>query len=624
MSGQNWLRGRTIVHNPTPRVGKAPSSRRWNPFRILWEALKRTAMLMGFVMLFTMALGAWSASQMVTEKKPSLPKDMVLLLDMTGEVNGQSKSLRYLEEFGLSSSSQLTVPGMVDAIDNGAKDDKVKALALFLGSGAFEVTDFQEIREAILRFRSTGKPVSAYADSFGGGGSGLGMYYLASAANDIWMQPVGVVAIPGLSIELPFFRKLMEKYGVKPQFFQRKEYKTAMESFTSSGMSPESREQMEGLVKDLGDQFVGAIAAGRPQVSKTFRALIDQGLFTDEEALNLGLIDHIDYRDVFIASLRSKIGGDPEARLPNVITLEQYATVPYAKPAKLPMVARITIEGMISEDAGGRGYGFQQRPATSGEIALAIMSAAEDKNVKAILLRVNSPGGTPTAAETIHRAITRAQTIHKKPVIVSMGNMAASGGYWISAPADRIYALPATLTGSIGVVGGKFDVSGLFEKLDVNWEEVSYGRNGGMWSMNGSFSPSEQERFENSLDNVYTYFLKRVSDGRKLSPAQAESVAKGHVWTGRQAKELGLVDALGGEDLALDDLAKKFGKESRMNLNVVDLPKPKSKLEALMSLLSTEVSLSGFIPQRVLEQIEPLLVKTDGRMIYQERPVINP
>lgn len=623
MSGQNWLRGRTIVHNPVPQRVVKPTQR-FRVGRILWEALKRTAMLFGFVMLFSIVIGAWSASQMVKEKAPTLPKKMVLLLDMSGDINAQSTSSKYLEEFGLTNSSALTVPGMVDAIDRGATDSRVQALALFLGTSAFDVTDYQELRAAIARFKATGKPVSAYADSFGGSGSGLGLYYLASAANDIWMQPVGVVAIPGLAAELPFFRALMERFGVKPEFYQRKEYKTAMEHFTSTGMSAASRAQMEGLINDLGDQFTNAIAADRTQVSKTFRALIDQGLFTDEEALKLGLIDKIDYRDVFVSALRAKIGGSAAQKSPDFITLEQYASVATKKPVG-PTVARITIDGMIVEGSGGGGgYGFQQQLATSGDIANAILLAAEDKSIKAIMLRINSPGGTPTAAETIHRAIIRAQTEHKKLVYVSMGNMAASGGYWIAAPADKIYALPATLTGSIGVVGGKVDVSGLWQKVDVNWEEVSYGKNGGMWSMNHAFSPSEQERFENSLDNVYDAFVARVAKGRKLSPDKVETIAKGHVWTGRQAKELGLVDVIGGEDAALDDLAKQLNKANRLSLRVIDLPEPESKLQALMNLLSTEASLPAFLPKSVLQQISPFLVESDGRLIYQTMPNIKP
>lgn len=617
------MRGRTVVYNPVPKpVATAP--RRFRPGRIIWEALKRTAMLLGFVMLFSSLVGVWAASRMTgAEKVPSLPEKMVLTLDLTGELNGKTKPSQYLKEFGFGVSSELTVPGMVDAIDAGAADQRVQALSLFLGSAPMDIAELQELRSAIKRFKATGKPVSAYADSFGGGGSGLGLYYLATAADDIWMQPVGVVAIPGMSAQLPFFRGLFEKVGVKPQFFQRKEFKTAMEHFTSREMSPESRMQMEGLVKELGDQISGAIMADRKQVSKNFPALVDQGLFTDDESLSLGLIDHIDYRDVYVEAVRKSVGGDGKARTPDFVTLEQYASVPALKQkAAGPKVARITVEGMIVEGAGSNNpLGMQEKMATSGDIANAIMEAAESKSIKAILLRVNSPGGTPTAAETIHRAVIRARTEYRKPVIVSMGGMAASGGYWISAPADRIYALPATLTGSIGVVGGKFDASGLWEKLDINWEQVNYGKNSAMWSFNSAFSPSEQERFEASLDKVYSAFTKRVADGRKLTPEQVEKIAKGHVWTGRQAKDLGLVDLLGGEDVALDSVAVQLGKNTRSDLTVVDLPEPESKLQALLKLLAMETSLSRILPESVLEQMAPALVTTDGRLVYQ--PAIN-
>lgn len=617
MSGQNWLRRRSVVYNPLPRPVQQP--KRFHVGRILWEALKRTAMLFGFIMLISIVVGAWSASRVVKSQAPTLPSEMILLLDTTDAGTLRSRPARYLEEFGLAGSSELSVPAMVDMIDAGAKDSRVKSLALILGDQKYGLSDYQELREAVIRFKASKKPVSAYADSFGGGGSGLGFYYLASAADSIWMQPVGVVAIPGMSAQMPFFRGLLEKVGVKPEFFQRKEYKTAMEHFAAYEMSEASREQMVGMIGDIGDQLTGKISESRKTKFKTdFKSLIDQGLFTDEEALQNGLIDKIGYQDEFVAMLRERSGGNTVTGKPDFISLEEYASVPRHKLKSGPVIARITVDGMITEGGSSAGpYGLEQELATSGEIVAAIMQAAEDDDIKAILIRINSPGGTPTAAESIHRAITQAKSRYKKPVYVSMGAMAASGGYWIAAPADRIYALDGTLTGSIGVVGGKFDASGLWEKLNVRWEEIPYGKNSSMWSFNKPFSESERERFEASLDNVYVYFIKRVTDGRKLKPEQVEAVAKGHVWTGRQAIKIGLVDVIGGQDKALDDIAVKLGQKTRDDLRIVDLPKPESKLEAIMSLLKAEASLSDFLPESTLRSVLPVLIEMDGRFVYE-------
>jgi protease-4 len=570
-------------------------------------------MVIGFVVLISAVIGVWSASRVKLEKKiPQLPSEMVLELNVGGAPERGQGVSKYLEELGLG-TEELGVPDLVDAIDVAAKDRRVKGLSLILTSSGLEIANLQELHAAILRFKASGKPIRAYANSFGEGGSGLGLYYLAAPANEIWMQPVGVVAIPGMALQLPFARGLLEKVGVTPQFFQRKEYKTAMEHFTGYEMSAASREQMTELVKDLGDQFSSQIMADRKKVSTTLRGLIDQGLFTDAEALKVGLIDKIDYRDVFEKAQQSE-----------PVPVEAYAADintnrPGRHLSRFRQIALISIDGMIvsGESSGVSPYGVSETFATSGTIADTIMQAAMDHRIKAIVLRINSPGGTPSAAETIYRAIVRAKTEYKKPVIVSMGGVAASGGYWVAAPADKIYALDGTLTGSIGVVGGKFDASRLWDKLDINWEEVSYGTNGGMWSFNQPFSPSEQERFEASLDSTYAAFIKRVTDGRKLTSAQVEAIAKGHVWTGRQAKELGLVDQIGGLDKALDDLAVKLGAEGRRDLNIVRLPKRESPLQAVLDLLGAQASLPSFLPQGVMDQIAPLLVKTDGRLIYE-------
>ncbi len=626
----NWLRGRTVVYNPVP---KAPVKvRRFHPGRILWEAMKRAAMAMGFVLIFSIAVGAWTASQMTKKQVPDLPKQMVLLIDLTGQEQSAAGAARYLEDLGFG-PSQISVPDTIDAIDAAAKDKRVKALALFLGTEQLEMADLQEVRAAIMRFKESKKPVRAYADSYGGGGSGLGMYYLASAADQIWMQPVGVVAIPGMSAQLPFGRGLLDKIGVRPEFFQRKEYKTAMEHFTSTGMSEASREQMVELIGDLGDQIVGQINKDRTALSGNLKPLIDRGLFTDEEALQAKLLDRVDYQDVFVAELRKDLDGSAKGKTPSFISVEEFASVTHYERSKegmlakkdYPLIARIAIDGMITDGAGGMSPLTGNEPiVTASTIAGAIMQAAEDKNVKAILLRIDSPGGTPSASETIHRAVIRARTEFKKPVIISMGNVAASGGYWVAAAGDRIYASGTTLTGSIGVVGGKFDASGMWDKLAVNWEEVSYGKNGGMWSFNKPFTADEQERFEASLDNVYAAFIKRVTVGRKLSAAQVEAAAKGHVWSGRKAKELGLVDVIGGEDKALDDLALSLGKANRLGLRILDLPRAPSTLESILQLLDQQVALPAFLPKILLEDLSPLLMQHDGRLVYEALPSIKP
>ena len=325
MAGQNWLRGRTVVYNPVPKALVKPS-RRYHVGRILWEALKRTFMLIGFTVLVSAVIGYWSVGQMAggPKKAPTLPDQMIVQIDVGGTPQEGGGAAKYLEEFGFG-PAQLTVPDMVDAIDAAAKDKSVKGLSLILTSAGYDIAALQELHAALIRFKASGKPISAYADSYGGSGSGLGLYYLAAVASDIWMQPVGVVAIPGMAAELPFARGLLEKVGVKPQFFQRKEYKTAMEHFTSTEMSAASREQMTQMINDIGDQFSSQIALDRKKVGGNFRSLIDMGLFTDAEALKVGLIDRVDYRDVYEQALQVK--AVPKGDAPDFVSIEEYASV---------------------------------------------------------------------------------------------------------------------------------------------------------------------------------------------------------------------------------------------------------------------------------------------------------
>ncbi|HAJ89730.1 MAG TPA: signal peptide peptidase SppA, partial [Rhodospirillaceae bacterium] len=474
----------------------------------------------------------------------------------------------------------------------------------------YNLTQLQSIRDAVLRFKAAGKKSVIFSESYGEGGYGLGIYYLATAFDEIWMQPVGNVAIGGIQMQVPFFKDAMQDYGVKAQFFQRKEYKNAMEHLTSNKMSAASRESMESLVGDLAGQLVEPIKASRKQVSQTFDGLLDQGFLTDNAALASGLIDQLNYEDVMLDTLQKKFTDV------KFVTMEKYASVLKRKAlessmlskSKAPTIAIIPIEGMIiSGTAKSSPFGVGDKMAGADDIVSAIEDAAHDNAVRAIILRINSPGGSPTASETIHRAIIWAKTIKKKKVIVSMGGLAASGGYWIATPADRIYAMNSTLTGSIGVVGGKLDLQGLWDKLHVRWETVQYGENSGMLSFNTPFTASEQTQFEASLDNIYDYFIKRVAEGRKLSPEQVEKIAKGRAYTGRQALAIGLVDEIGGMDKVLDDLAAANHVTSRDNLNLVYLPSTDDPMELFLMMLSEKIGLSPVL-EKVSAALGPLMI----------------
>lgn len=601
MTDHRWLRGRTIVYNPAPSAPLVPKPKRFHFGKIIWTALKKTCMVIGAIVLISAVLGVISASRSSRDAVPVMPKSVVLGLDMSGSIPEESGTSQYLELLNLGDKT-LTFYKLIDALESAAKDDRVKALVFRVSDAGYNITQLQELRKAVLNFKKSGKKTYIYSESYGGSGYGLGLYYLASAFDEIWMQPVGVVAIGGINAEMPFFKDVMAKYGVEAQFFQRKEYKNAMEHLTSNKMSPASREETQGLINTLAQQLVEPIKADRSKISKTFDGLLNLGLITDDAALKDGLIDRAGYEDELFSMLRDTYTSS------KTVSVDYYASAVAHEMSRADLLGRggskasvavIHVDGMIVSGSGGKSspYGLEEDMATADDIADAIIDAAKDKKYKAIVLRVNSPGGSPSASETIARAVTWAMTEKKKPVYVSMGALAASGGYWISAGATKIYAQDATLTGSIGVVGGKINLHGLWDKYDVHWESVSYGQNSGMMSMNTPFSVSEQKQFELTLDNVYGHFIDRVSKGRHMTPAQVEAVAKGHVWTGQEAKVKGLVDEIGGLNDVLDQIAHDNRLASRAQLSVVHLPSEDDPFAVLFSLLGVSSDLS--LPQKV-------------------------
>ncbi|OFW88524.1 MAG: signal peptide peptidase SppA [Alphaproteobacteria bacterium RIFCSPHIGHO2_02_FULL_46_13] len=637
MSNQSWLRGRTVVYNASTQTipvkqENLKSKTSWfdffkSIFCFAWKTIKGFALFIGLLFLFLIAMGIWGASKGQKSAPATLPNSMVLTLKLDGEIPETSGTTQVLSLLQMD-KAPLTLDDIVNSIDRAAKDDRVKVLAVKASGGGYNLTQLQSIRDAVLRFKAAGKKSVIFSESYGEGGYGLGIYYLATAFDEIWMQPVGNVAIGGVNMQIPFFKDIMADYGVKAQFFQRKEYKNAMEHLTSNQMSAASREEMQSIVNDLAGQLVDPIKTSRKQVSQTFDALLDKGYLTDSVALETGIIDKLNYEDVMFDAIQKKFVGAQN------ITLERYAANYKRKVFESSMMSKnkgttiavIPIEGMIiSGSAKSSPFGMNDKMAGADDIVAAIEDAAMDSSVRAIVLRINSPGGSPTASETIHRAVVWAKTTKKKPIIVSMGGLAASGGYWVATPADRIYAMDSTLTGSIGVVGGKLNLQAMWDKFHVRWETINYGENSGMLSFNTPFSPTEQAQFEESLDNIYDYFIKRVADGRHMTPEQVEKIAKGRAYTGRQAIKLGLVDEIGGMDKVLDDLAKANKEKSRDNLNLVYLPQTNDPMELFMLMLSEKIGMSPVL-EKVGTALAPFMAMDKlnaGGAVYDQSLVVG-
>jgi protease-4 len=443
-----------------------------------------------------------------------------------------------------------TLRDVLDAIERASNDGRVKGLFARVGGDDIPTAQAQELRDAIGALRAKGKFAIAYADTIGEFGAGTHAYYLAAGFDEVWLQPQGIVGLSGLRTEAPFFRGLLDKIGVLPSIDHRKEYKTAFNMLTEHEMTAPQREETEAILRSVFTQIVTGIARDRKLDETQVRALVDRGLLLPQEALQAHLIDHIGYRDEAEGAAKTRAGKGAE-----LVTALNYLDTAGRPHEKGPTVALIYGTGLIQ-----RGTSTPNPFSASGlmgadTVSRAFDKAAHDDDVKAILFRVDSPGGSAVASETIWHAVERARQ-SRKPIIVSMGAVAGSGGYYVAAPADKIVAEPATLTGSIGVLAGKLVLGGLWDKLGVNWNTVDQGANVGMFSTLQDFTPPEKQRFEAFLDDAYATFKDRVAKGRKLGDDGVESVAKGRVWTGEDAKARGLVDALGGFSLALE-LAKQ-------------------------------------------------------------------
>jgi protease-4 len=518
-------------------------------------------------LVFVVAVGAlvWR----FFPERPSLPARFLLTADWS-EPLGETAGPPDLLEFRLR--PRPTVSDVVLALDAASRDPRVAGLAVRLSDARHGFAATQELRDAVRRFRASGRFAVAYADSFGELGPGNEAYYLATAFDDIYLQPVGLVGLTGLMAEVPLARELLGSLGVELEVAKREQYKTALESFTQSELTPENREMLEALVGGLQRQLVAGIAEGRKLEPAQVEALIDRGPFTAEEAMASRLIDRIIYMDQVLNAAESRAGPDVGR-----IALADYAA---ERPvADGPNVALIRAAGMIRRGEGGVGAEI-----AAEDLAEALVEAAEDRQVRAVVLRLDTGGGSAVASETVARAVQRVRAADK-PVVVSMSNAAASGGYWIAMGANRIVAQPGTITGSIGVLAGKPILSGAWDRLGVNWAGIGRGAHADMWSLNQPYSPEARARVEAILDSIYGSFKAGVASGRSLPPERVDEIAKGRVWIGAEAKELGLVDELGGLETALVLVRRELGLPEGAELDVELLPQPRNPLEQALRWL---------------------------------------
>ncbi|HXR87038.1 MAG TPA: signal peptide peptidase SppA [Stellaceae bacterium] len=540
--------------------------------RLLWRIIVGFFAIVG-VLVFLGIAGSIAFFAVAQSRGPHVGNDTVLTLDLTQALPDQPPDSGIDR---LLYPNRLTLIEALDTIERASNDSRITGLAARIGDSNMGLAEVQELRDAIAAFRAKGKRAVAYSDTFGELGSGTHSYYLAAAFDEIWLQPMGTLGLVGLRIELPYLRGTLDMLGITPSVEHREQYKDAANMFTEKEMTAPEREELQALLDSINAQLVADIAKDRKIDTADVKAAIDHAPLLTDEAMKAHLVDHVGDRTDAITSFSAA---------PKLLALDKYRDQVGEAHESGPTIALIYATGMLSRGGGDGGNALTASESGTDKLVRAFRLAQEDKNVRAILFRINSPGGSATAAETIWAAVNRARNAGK-PVIVSMGDVAGSGGYYIAAPADKIVADPATLTGSIGVVAGKPVISGLMQKLGMSADALQTGANAGMFSLFQDFSPSEHDRLNAVIDDIYSGFKHRVAQGRKLDDAAVEAVAKGRVWSGSDALKNKLVDALGGFHTALDLAKQSAGIAASQDVALKLYPPPKTGIDAIVSRFS--------------------------------------
>lgn len=507
---------------------------------------------------------------------------LVLELDLTTEV------LEAVPDDPLArftARRRIGVRDLVDGLRRGKDDDLVVGLVAKVGTSATGLARVQEVRDAVRAFTAAGKPTVAWAESFGEFGPGTVPYYLATGFDEIWLQPSGDVGLTGVVLEARFLRGALDKLGVVPQFGQRYEYKNAANTIQETAFTDAHREALAGLADSVADEVVAGIAEARGLDPSRVRELVDRAPLSAAEALEAGLVDHVGYRDEAYAALHARVPAG--TRLRYVARYHEGALEKLAGKVRLPRgrgrVALVHAVGGVRSGRSGRGP-FSGPSMGSDSVTAALRSAQRDDDVRAVVLRVDSPGGSYVASDAIWREVGRLRT-HGTPVVVSMGDVAASGGYFVAMGADVVVAQPGTITGSIGVLAGKAVVDGLLGRLGIGHADVTVGERARLFSSTHGFDDADWAALDGWLDRVYEDFVAKAAAGRDMTRDEVHEVARGRVWTGADARERGLVDELGGLGRALTMARARAGLAD--DADVVTFPKV-SPLERLRPPESSE------------------------------------
>jgi len=568
----------------------------------------------GFVLVFIglavlVSLTGIMFMYMAVGRAPSVPASATLVLRPGGDLQEVVPDDVVGQVFGRDAN---TVRGFVDNLRKAKRDPRIKAVLLRPSSLNLPYWGkVQELRDAVLDFRKSGKKVVAFLE-YGGDRE----YYLASAADRVFLLPSSPLDLTGVASYEIFLRGAFDKIGAYPDFIHIGDYKSATNQLTEKGFTPAHREMTESLNRDMYEQLVRGIASSRKKTEQDVRALFDQGPFVPEEALRVGLVDDLAYEDQLderVPELSSDEMDQIEGSAYQRVTPSAVGFRPRSRIAVLYAVGTIASGKSTYDPINGSIVG-------SDTLVEQIHDAREDSSIKAIVLRIDSPGGSSVASDVIWRELMLAREDDaSRPLIVSMSDLAASGGYYIALPGQVIVAQPGTLTGSIGIFTGKVAIGGTLDKIGITRETVVSGANADIESPFTPFTPKQRAKVLELIQGIYNDFVEKTADARKTTPEKIDAVAQGRVWTGQQAREHGLVDALGGLDTAVAIAKERAKIPANEDVELVEFTGRRTLYEALteefggasvwsLFLGHTQARTIGALtaPVRIFQRGEPL------------------
>lgn len=513
--------------------------------------------------------------------KVNVPKETVLML----EIDGALPELVLSEGFpGFSSKPPKTLQGLLETLDKAKVDERVKLVVVTIEGLATQQSKLVELREAIADFRASGKEIWAFLPQF----SGDAEYFLASACNKIFFERYGVLVLDGLKAEILYFKSMLAKVGVQFEVARRGKYKSAAESFLNDTISAPNYEQINALLTGFDKTYVQGVAQSRKIDEVAYRKILnEQAYLSDKDALSQNLVDSVCYFSELKEHIRTKFAVAEEDDASLFLPEAKYKSVTY-KALGQSAQEKIAVINILGALVDGKSNPSPHGESDSGDETLvpAIEEARKDNAVKAIILRVDSPGGSAIASDKILLALNKAKA--EKPVIASMSGVAASGGYWVSMQAQKIVANPTTITGSIGVIATKASMRELADKVGLKRTVISKAKYADSFNLFDKLSPDVYQKADALIDYTYQEFLRKVAEGRNMTVQQVDAVAQGHVWLGESAKEIGLVDELGGFRKSIQLAKSLAGIDESAHVELVSYPKRKDFWDSFLDGFGSE------------------------------------